>query len=154
MHHAIVFITLNLIHKQCHKISTALQSAVTEKPQKQYQVFQVHMDYEIRQISSTQNMLYSRGAQHRARGPNMASQKFENGTQAIYWMQSMLFKVNWSTFSSNQQLTTWCSSKACLHLWIKLRQTWNLTLKNTWKCVKTFVKTSQNVFKIPSRQFF
>jgi len=66
----------------CHKISTVLQCAVTENPQKQYQAFQVHMDH-IRQIAR-QNMLYSRGSQHRAHGPNVTVQRFENGTQAIY----------------------------------------------------------------------
>jgi len=29
----------------------------------------------------------------------------------------------------------------------KTRQTWYLTLKNTWKCVKTFMKTFQNALK-------
>jgi len=31
-----------------------------------------------------QNMLYSRGTQHRAHRPNEARQNFENGTQVIY----------------------------------------------------------------------
>jgi len=78
MHHATVFnyfesgtlATGMLYTSHRYKISTVMQNAVTENPQKKYQTFQVHMD-QIRQIAS-QNMLYSRGAQHRYRGSNVA----------------------------------------------------------------------------------
>jgi len=69
------------------------------------------MDH-IRQ-TARHNMLYNMGTQRKAHGPNVARQKFENGTQAIYWMQSMLVKVNWSSDLSTDNMM---QLKACLYL--------------------------------------
>ena len=73
-----------------------------------------------------------------SRGLKMARKRFTECSQC--------FKVNWSTFSRNCQLTTWCSSKGSLHLWIKLRlRTW------PWKIRKNVWRSSLKIFKTLSR---